>query len=67
MENNLEIDLQQALKNSYRNYHAKGVDYLCVGRTPQLTQKIYFIDGFEGDVVVPHDHRYEFFFARSRR
>lgn len=51
------------LPNSYRNFHAKGFDYLCLKRTPELTLKAYF---FEGDVsklpevVMPHDHRYAF-------
>lgn len=51
------------LQNSYRNFHAKWFDYLCLKRTPELTLKAYF---FEGDVsrlpevVMPHDHRYAF-------
>jgi hypothetical protein len=59
----LTIDLDQVLLNSYADFHAKGFDYLCLHRSPELTIKAYF---FEGDVatapevVVPHDHRYGF-------
>jgi len=55
--------LEQICANSYRNFHAKGLDYLCLLRSPSLTIKAYF---FEGDltklpeIVVPHDHRYPF-------
>lgn len=57
------LDMEEILANSYRDFHAKGVDYLCLKRTPDLTLKVYF---FEGDaqraseVVNPHDHRYNF-------
>lgn len=55
--------METMLENSYRNFHAKGFDYLCLKRTPELTLKAYF---FEGDVerlpevIMPHDHRYAF-------
>jgi len=57
------VKLEEMAANSYRDFHAKGLDYLCLLRTPELTLKAYF---FEGDVsalpevVVPHDHRYPF-------
>lgn len=56
------IDMQTALEHSFRNFHAKGLDYLCLRRTPELTEKLYFLDGAacDGDAVVPHDHRYDF-------
>lgn len=62
----MEIDLtmDEIIANSYKNFHTKGLDYLCLKRTPELTVKYYF---FEGDVeklpevVNPHDHRYSFF------
>src|SRR6185312_12218927 len=50
------------LANSYRNYHAKGLDYLCLRRSAELTLKIYFFDNpahETSDVVCPHDHRYD--------
>jgi hypothetical protein len=57
------VDLDEVLENSYRDFHAKGFDYLCLRRTPERTVKAYF---FEGDVaqapevIAPHDHRYSF-------
>lgn len=57
------VELDEILEHSYRDFHAKGFDYLCLTRSPERTVKAYF---FEGDVaelpevVVPHDHRYNF-------
>ena len=51
------------VEHSYRDFHAKGVDYLCLSRTPELTRKVYFfdeVDSSASDVVAPHDHRYRF-------
>jgi hypothetical protein len=59
----LNVSLQSMLENSYRNFHAKGFDYICLHRSPKLTMKLYM---FNGDcrklpeVVNPHDHRYDF-------
>lgn len=57
-------DIEEIKKNSYSNFHAKGLDYICLQRDPLgLTHKLYF---FEGDVtkipevVIPHDHLYDF-------
>lgn len=56
-------DIETICANSFRNFHTKGFDYLCLSRTPELTRKVYF---FEGDLaqlpelVMPHDHRYAF-------
>lgn len=53
--------MQTVLANSYRNYHAKGLDYLCFRRAAAMTLKVYFFDNpaFEaGQVVNPHTHRY---------
>ena len=55
--------MEDIVENSYKNFHAKGLDYVCIRRTPEQTLKYYF---FEGDftklpeVVNPHDHRYAF-------
>lgn len=55
--------MNDVLEHSFRNFHVKGFDYLCVKRTLEHTRKVYF---FEGDVaqlpevVNPHDHRYDF-------
>lgn len=49
--------------NSFRNFHAKGLDYLCIQRSAQITVKAYFYDRPDNagpDVVCPHDHRYPF-------
>lgn len=57
------INIDEAVQNSYRNFHAKGVDYVCVYRSPALTLKLYFFDGDVSklpEVVNPHDHRYPF-------
>lgn len=52
------------LDASFRDFHTKGFDYLCIKRSEELTLKIYFFDGNLADLpelVVPHDHRYNFF------
>lgn len=49
--------------NSYRNFHVKGFDYLCLKRSPELTRKVYFFGDNLADlpeIVMPHDHRYAF-------
>lgn len=55
--------LSSILDNSYKNYHVKGFSYLCVHRSNTLTDKIYFFGdeiSFKEDLVVPHNHRYDF-------
>lgn len=57
------IDLDEVLENSYRDFHVKGFDYLCLKRSPDETIKVYFFDGDVSrspEVVIPHDHRYAF-------
>lgn len=57
------INLQSALANSYKNFHARGFDYLCLSRTPDLVRKVYFFGDIAPDaseIVNPHDHRYNF-------
>lgn len=57
------FDLDSICANSFRNFHTKGFDYLCLTRTPELTRKVYFFDGDLADLpelVIPHDHRYAF-------
>lgn len=49
--------------NSYKNFHAKGLDYICVYRSDNCTIKYYFFDGDHTklpEVVNPHNHRYTF-------
>lgn len=60
-----DINLDHVLEHSYKDFHAKGLDYICLARTPELTLKAYFFaEGMEsqklGEVVNPHDHRYDF-------
>lgn len=52
-------------RNSYRNYHTEGLDYLCLLRSPALTVKAYFFredlaTNGRGWMVWPHNHRYAF-------
>lgn len=57
------VNIDLALQHSYKDFHAKGLDYVCLRRTPQLTIKAYFFDGLDqkpGEVINPHDHRYPF-------
>lgn len=57
------MNIDTIIEHSYRNFHTKGFDYLCIHRSPEITQKIYFFDGDVSDlpeVVNPHDHRYDF-------
>lgn len=51
------------LSNSFKNFHVRGFDYLCIKRTAHHTRKVYFFDGDVSqlpEVVNPHDHRYNF-------
>lgn len=65
--NNLldSFDPEEAAKNSFDNYHAVGLTYLNLLRTPRLTIKIYLSESGvkhnpEGFLVWPHAHRYNF-------
>jgi len=50
--------------NSYRDFHCKGVDYICLHRTPELTCKLYVIDTdvvpYRRNIINPHNHGYNF-------
>lgn len=65
--NSMLIDDQDAALaamavNSYRDFHAPGLDYLCLHRSPAMTVKAYFFDrGAVGAPVMPHNHRYDFY------
>ena len=58
----MEVSLSNMLKNSYKHYHARGVNYLCLQNTWRLRLKAYFFDqpSDPAGVVSPHDHRYSF-------
>jgi hypothetical protein len=48
---------------SFKDFHARGLDYVCLKRTPEHTVKVYILDGDSAqlpEVVNPHDHRYSF-------
>ncbi|AEK09961.1 hypothetical protein FDH96_gp049 [Mycobacterium phage Rey] len=60
-----DLDVDELLEHSFKDFHAKGLDYLCLHRDSGLTLKAYFFaDGMEsqklGEVINPHDHRYHF-------
>ncbi|QSM01093.1 hypothetical protein SEA_NANOSMITE_48 [Mycobacterium phage Nanosmite] len=60
-----DLDVDELLDHSYKDFHAKGLDYVCLHRDEGLTLKAYFFaDGMEsqklGEVINPHDHRYHF-------
>lgn len=58
-----EVMIPLLLQSSFKNFHTKGFEYICLFRSPEYTIKMYI---FEGDVaklpevVNPHDHRYKF-------
>ncbi len=57
------VCVQTIVENSFKDFHTKGFDYLCVKRSPTETIKLYFFDGDITklpEVVNPHDHRYDF-------
>lgn len=59
----LDEFLEMVIANSFKDFHTKGFDYLCLKRTPEHTKKVYFFDGEVSqlpEVVNPHDHRYMF-------
>lgn len=55
------INMDHAREFSYQAHHTEGLDYLCLFRSVGLTLKAYFFDdAIEGEVAVPHTHRYDF-------
>jgi hypothetical protein len=55
--------IEQVVENSFKDFHAKGLDYICLERSPEFTRKLYLLDGpvsGSPEVVNPHDHRYRF-------
>ncbi len=65
-----ESTLDETLKNSYKNFHSKGLSYICLAKFKQeecdkrdAYFKIYIFDGDVtklSEVANPHDHRYDF-------
>jgi hypothetical protein len=60
----MSANAEQLAPNSRINHHARGLTYLCLHRSTQLTMKIYVLDGARnsnsGFLVHPHSHRYFF-------
>jgi hypothetical protein len=57
------IRLSEAMEHSYKDFHCRGLHYVCLGRSPRRTLKLYLFDGDVADlpqIVLPHDHRYHF-------
>lgn len=55
--------IEDIIANSYKDFHVKGFDYICLKRSPEHTRKVYFFNGdvrHMPEVVNPHDHRYDF-------
>lgn len=58
-----EEKINSVIEHSFKNFHTKGLDYICLKRSEEHTRKAYFFDGDVSklpDVVNPHDHRYDF-------
>lgn len=56
-------DISGLLASSFKDFHAKGLNYLCLHRSAEHTIKLYILDGDASklpEVVNPHDHRYAF-------
>jgi hypothetical protein len=67
MNHHLSANLHDVMEHSFKDYHVKGFDYLCLKRTPEETLKVYMFRDIDprkfdmhGEVVCPHDHRYDF-------
>lgn len=58
-----DVHMETVVSNSFRDYHVRGFDYICIKRSAVETVKLYFFDGDVSkipEVVNPHDHRYDF-------
>jgi hypothetical protein len=58
-----QYNMEEVISNSYKDFHAKGMDYICLARSPEQTLKFYLLDGDVTkipEVVNPHDYRYAF-------
>jgi hypothetical protein len=59
------MDWKLSLKNSFKNFHAVGLNYICLHRSNYLTVKLYITEPgvahIDGQFLVnPHDHGYNF-------
>lgn len=59
----MSFNIYDIIDNSYKDFHTKGLDYICLYRSEDITIKIYLMEGVVSqlaEVVNPHDHRYIF-------
>lgn len=59
----ITLDVAKAVEHSFKDFHARGLDYICLRRSDAFTRKLYILDGDASkipEVVNPHDHRYRF-------
>lgn len=60
------LDYDEAVKHSYKDYHTKGLNYLCLHRNLALTIKLYYFregeykNNADNMLVNPHNHAYNF-------
>lgn len=57
------LDIDHVLEHSFKNFHVKGFDYICLNRSETDTVKLYFFEDAHvetNEVVNPHWHRYDF-------
>lgn len=58
------IDWDEAVENSYKNFHVRGLHYINLFRSERFTAKLYvFVDACHnpnGYLVHPHNHGYSF-------
>lgn len=55
------MNIETIAENSFFNFHAKGLDYICLRRDPGgETHKLYFLPENRDGIVAPHNHRYDF-------
>ncbi|EFC48113.1 predicted protein [Naegleria gruberi] len=58
-----QLPLKKLCEHSFKDYHVRGVNYLCLERSCNITTKVYLLDPVEhgkGYVANPHNHRYHF-------
>jgi hypothetical protein len=59
----LDCSIEDMIAHSFRDFHVKGFDYICLKRSAEETVKLYVFEddiANAGEVVNPHDHRYDF-------
>lgn len=60
------LNMEDCIKNSFKNHHVKGMNYINLLRDSRITLKLYFLDpelvksNNQDHLVCPHNHRYNF-------